>query len=76
MIEFQDKISSFLYNYDDPGVIALVEEFEVAVSTFHRWEHGVTRPHPLIQSQILKWIEEFSLSNAPIEVYHPDCIYL
>ena len=52
----------------------LAREFEVAESTVSRWAHGVARPHPRAQKQIVRAIKKragrSSQSLAP-EALHP-----
>lgn len=36
----------------------LAGEFEVAESTVWRWSEGTARPHPKLQNQVVKYIEE------------------
>lgn len=58
-----------IYNYilDDDEVPerarAIAAEFEVATSTVLRWATGTARPHPLIQAQVARWIEDRLLGS-------------
>ncbi len=65
--EFQNKVNHYVYHNDlarpahwDERRDALAAEFEVARMTVVRWANGKARPHPLLQSQIVLWIEEHS----------------
>ena len=53
-MEFKNKVKQAI----DKGLTqALSQEFEVAPSTVKRWASGIAIPHPLLQSQIVIFID-------------------
>ena len=38
------------------GDYLLAKEFEIAISTVHRWVSGVAKPHPGVRKQVVRWI--------------------
>ena len=52
---FQQVISVYLIK-NPKGDFLLASEFEIAVSTVHRWVSGVADPHPGVRAQVVRWI--------------------
>ncbi len=61
--EFTHAVACFIKADEDVAVWferrrEMAIAFEVAELTVTRWANGKARPHPLLQSQIVLWIEE------------------
>ena len=52
---FQEVLAVFLI-MNPKGDFLLANEFEIAVSTVHRWLSGVSNPHPGRRKQVVRWI--------------------
>lgn len=56
-----DAFSCAVHDYiaeDEARVAELAERFETMLSAVRRWADGRNRPHPFIQKQVLRYIEE------------------
>ena len=57
--EFADRVYLWLTDdADNKRAYALADHFEAMRSTPGRWAKGTARPHPRIQAQIIRYIEE------------------
>lgn len=54
-MSFKETIASILEDSD--LVSAIADRYGIAKSTVKRWANGVSRPHPVIQDEVIKFIE-------------------
>ena len=57
---FRATVKKFVELHNETR-IHLARQFEVSPSTVDRWWLGTATPHTLLQTQIIKWIEEHTL---------------